>query len=102
MHWVDTVGNSPGVRRELVEGIGSLPGWRKGVRQKKTVTHQNIVRGRRKACRETNYDRSNGVTTDDGPRSNLSLRSRFGRCSGISSEFARRFAEGIRKLTRNM
>ncbi|RZS00933.1 hypothetical protein BHM03_00030715, partial [Ensete ventricosum] len=51
MHWVDTVGNSPGVRRELVEGFGSLPGWRKGVRQKKTVTRQKIVKGRRKACR---------------------------------------------------
>ncbi|RWV89180.1 hypothetical protein GW17_00048686 [Ensete ventricosum] len=87
---------------KCVEGIGSLPGWRKGVRQKKTVTRQKIVKGRRKACRETNYDRSNGVTTDDGPRSNLSLRLRFGRCSGISSEFARRFAEGIGKLTGNM
>ncbi|RWV83111.1 hypothetical protein GW17_00055331, partial [Ensete ventricosum] len=29
MHRVDAVGNSPGVRRELVEGIESLSGWRK-------------------------------------------------------------------------
>ncbi|RWV79789.1 hypothetical protein GW17_00059025 [Ensete ventricosum] len=39
---------------------------------------------------------------DDEPRSSLSIRSRFGRCSEISSEFARRFAEGIGKLARNM
>ncbi|RWW22568.1 hypothetical protein GW17_00013227 [Ensete ventricosum] len=35
MHQVDAVGNSLVVRRELVEGIRSLPGWCKGVRQKK-------------------------------------------------------------------
>ncbi|RZS26200.1 hypothetical protein BHM03_00059505 [Ensete ventricosum] len=32
MHRIDAVGNSPGVHRELAEGIGSFPGWRKGVR----------------------------------------------------------------------
>ncbi|RRT41956.1 hypothetical protein B296_00054154 [Ensete ventricosum] len=52
MHRVDTVGNSPGVRWELADGIESLPGWRKGVRQKKTETHRKIVEGSRKACRE--------------------------------------------------
>ncbi|RZS29332.1 hypothetical protein BHM03_00063076 [Ensete ventricosum] len=52
MHWVDTVGNSPGVRRELTEGIGSLLGWRKGVRQKKTETRRKIIGGSRKACQE--------------------------------------------------
>ncbi|RRT65188.1 hypothetical protein B296_00031303 [Ensete ventricosum] len=40
---VNTVGNSPGVHRELTEGIESLPGWRKGVRQKKTETRQKII-----------------------------------------------------------
>ncbi|RRT45167.1 hypothetical protein B296_00047973 [Ensete ventricosum] len=38
----------------------------------------------------------------DGPRSSLSIRPRFGRCSGISLEFARRFVEGIEKLAGNM
>ncbi|RRT43470.1 hypothetical protein B296_00031887 [Ensete ventricosum] len=52
MHRVDAIGNSPGVRRELTEGIGSSPGWRKGVRQKKTKTHRKIVGGSRKACRD--------------------------------------------------
>ncbi|RWW63456.1 hypothetical protein BHE74_00029363 [Ensete ventricosum] len=52
MHRIDTVGNSPGVRRELAEGIRSLPGWRKGVLQKKTETRQKIVKDSRKACRE--------------------------------------------------
>ncbi|RWW00169.1 hypothetical protein GW17_00036880 [Ensete ventricosum] len=72
MHQVDAVGNSPGVRQELTEGIGSLPGWHKGVRQKKTETRRKIIGGSRKACREL--------------------------CSGITSEFSKRFAEGIGKL----
>ncbi|RWW60807.1 hypothetical protein BHE74_00032164 [Ensete ventricosum] len=38
---------------------------------------------------------------DDGPRSSLSIGLGFGRYSGISSKFARRFAEGIGKLAGN-
>ncbi|RRT49265.1 hypothetical protein B296_00020971 [Ensete ventricosum] len=37
----------------------------------------------------------------DGPRSSLGIGPRFGRCSGISSKFAKRFVEGIGKLARN-
>ncbi|RZS07351.1 hypothetical protein BHM03_00038174 [Ensete ventricosum] len=48
----DVVGNLPGVRRELTEGIGSLLGWRKGVCRKKTETRQKIVGGSRKAYRD--------------------------------------------------
>ncbi|RWW47881.1 hypothetical protein BHE74_00046096, partial [Ensete ventricosum] len=48
----DAVGNSPGVRRELAEDIGSLLGWRKGVRWKKTETRRKIVKGSRKAYQE--------------------------------------------------
>ncbi|RWW19287.1 hypothetical protein GW17_00016675 [Ensete ventricosum] len=44
------VGNSPGVRRKLAEGIESLPEWRKGVHQKKTKTRRKIIGGSRKAC----------------------------------------------------
>ncbi|RWW41350.1 hypothetical protein BHE74_00053169, partial [Ensete ventricosum] len=51
MHRVDAVGNSPGVCRKLTEGIGSLLGWRKGVRQKKTETRRKIIGGSRKAYR---------------------------------------------------
>ncbi|RRT42899.1 hypothetical protein B296_00041029 [Ensete ventricosum] len=43
MHRVDAVGNSLGVYRELTEGIGSLLGWCKGVRQKKTETRRKII-----------------------------------------------------------
>ncbi|RRT69941.1 hypothetical protein B296_00011909, partial [Ensete ventricosum] len=43
----DAVGNSPGVRQKLAEGIGSLPRWCKGVRQKKTETHRKIIGGSR-------------------------------------------------------
>ncbi|RWV78211.1 hypothetical protein GW17_00060852 [Ensete ventricosum] len=39
---------------------------------------------------------------NDGPRSSLSIGSGFGRYSGISPEFTRRFAEGIGKLAGNM
>ncbi|RWV79235.1 hypothetical protein GW17_00059668, partial [Ensete ventricosum] len=39
---------------------------------------------------------------DDEPRSSLSIRPGFRRCSGISPKFARRFTEGIRKLAGNM
>ncbi|RZR90825.1 hypothetical protein BHM03_00018818 [Ensete ventricosum] len=38
----------------------------------------------------------------DGPRSSLSIGLGFGRCSGISPEFTRRFAEGIGKLAGSM
>ncbi|RZR92543.1 hypothetical protein BHM03_00020856 [Ensete ventricosum] len=69
-------GNSPGVRRELAEGLRSLPGWCKGVRQKKTETHRKIVEGSQNTCRE--------------------------RCSVILPKFARRFTEGIGKLAGNM
>ncbi|RWW40319.1 hypothetical protein BHE74_00054276 [Ensete ventricosum] len=48
----DAIKNSLGVRRELVEGIRSLPGWRKGVRRKKTETRWKIVGGSRKAYQE--------------------------------------------------
>ncbi|RZS05287.1 hypothetical protein BHM03_00035772, partial [Ensete ventricosum] len=48
----NAVGNSPGVRWELAEGIGSLSGWRKGVRRKKTKTHRKIIEDSRNACRE--------------------------------------------------
>ncbi|RWW63883.1 hypothetical protein BHE74_00028914 [Ensete ventricosum] len=44
MHRVDAFWNSLGVCRKLVEGIGSLLGWRKGVRQKKTKTRWKIIR----------------------------------------------------------
>ncbi|RZR72899.1 hypothetical protein BHM03_00018390 [Ensete ventricosum] len=48
----DAVGNSPGVRWELAESIGSLPGWLKGVHQKKTKTRRKIIEGSQKAYRE--------------------------------------------------
>ncbi|RRT81496.1 hypothetical protein B296_00003308 [Ensete ventricosum] len=45
----DKVGNSPGVRWELAEDIGSLSGWRKGVRREKTEIRFKIIEGSRKA-----------------------------------------------------
>ncbi|RWW54861.1 hypothetical protein BHE74_00038528, partial [Ensete ventricosum] len=43
MHRVDALGNSLGVCRKLAKGIGSLLGWRKEVRQKKTETREKII-----------------------------------------------------------
>ncbi|RWV88182.1 hypothetical protein BHE74_00051812 [Ensete ventricosum] len=48
MHRVDAFGNSPGVCQKLAEGIGSLPGWHKGIRQKKTETRRKIIGGSEK------------------------------------------------------
>ncbi|RRT75053.1 hypothetical protein B296_00011910 [Ensete ventricosum] len=60
MHRVDAVGNSPGVCRELAVGIESLPGWHKGVRQKKNETCRKIIGGNRKACRDSLGDLPKG------------------------------------------
>ncbi|RZS24469.1 hypothetical protein BHM03_00057545 [Ensete ventricosum] len=89
------VGSSPRVSRVFL-------GWRKGVRQKKTKTRQKIIGGSRKACQETNYDRSNGVTTRLWAKIKLGHRAGFRRCNGISLKFARRFTEGIGKFVGNM
>ncbi|RRT32617.1 hypothetical protein B296_00046858 [Ensete ventricosum] len=78
IHRVDTIANSPGVHRKLTEGIESLLGWHNGVYQKKTETRRKIVGGSRKACRDS----------DDA--------------MGSRRKFARRFAEGIGKLTGNV
>ncbi|RWW15042.1 hypothetical protein GW17_00021138 [Ensete ventricosum] len=73
----DVVENSLGAHRELIEGIGSLLGWRKGVHQKKIETHWKIIGGSHKACRE------------------------IGRCGGSSPGVRYRYAERIGKLARN-
>ncbi|RZR92172.1 hypothetical protein BHM03_00020432 [Ensete ventricosum] len=78
MHRVDAFGNSPRVCRKLTESIGSLLGWCKRVRQKKSETRRKIVGGSRKACRDS----------DDA--------------MGSRRKFARRFVEGIRKLAGNV
>ncbi|RWV94955.1 hypothetical protein GW17_00042460 [Ensete ventricosum] len=95
MHQVDAARNSSGVCRELAEGIGSWLGWRKGVHQKKTETHWKIIGG-------LTMTGEMKLQPNDGPRLSLSIGPGFGRCSGISPEFTRRFTEGIGKLARNM
>ncbi|RWV86134.1 hypothetical protein GW17_00052005 [Ensete ventricosum] len=61
MHRVDAVGNSLGVCRELAEGIESLSGWCKGVRQKKTEIRRKIIGGSRKAYRELGWSYSDDI-----------------------------------------
>ncbi|RWV94940.1 hypothetical protein GW17_00042477 [Ensete ventricosum] len=87
MHRVDAFGNSPRVCRKLAEGIESLPGWRKGVHQKKTETHRKIIGGSQKTCQVSGY-LGIGPSLDDA--------------IGSRQKFARRFAKGIRKLAGNV
>ncbi|RZS06504.1 hypothetical protein BHM03_00037161 [Ensete ventricosum] len=94
---VNTVGNSPGVHRELTEGIGSLLGWRKGVRQKKTETRQKIIEVVEKLAWRLTMIGAMELQPNDEPRSSLSIGPGFRRCSGISSEFARRFVRRDRE-----
>ncbi|RZS22560.1 hypothetical protein BHM03_00055356 [Ensete ventricosum] len=94
IHQVNAFGNSPGVCRKLVEGIGSLPGWRKGVHQKKIETRQKIIGGSRKAYRESGW-------SYDGPRYSLGIGPSSDDAVGSCRKFARRFAKGIGKLVGN-
>ncbi|RWV78291.1 hypothetical protein GW17_00060759, partial [Ensete ventricosum] len=94
MHRVDAFWNSLGVCRKLVEGIGSLLGWRKGVRQKKTKTRWKIIRG-------LTMTRSMKLQPDDGPRYSLGIGPSSDDAVGPHRKFARRFTEGIGKLTGN-
>ncbi|RRT73416.1 hypothetical protein B296_00001229 [Ensete ventricosum] len=86
-----------GTRQECIR---SLPGWRKGVRQKKTETRRKIIGGSRKACWESNHD---GVSyiSDMNPGSSLGIGPRIRRCGGSSSGVCLDFAEGIGKIARN-
>ncbi|RWV99551.1 hypothetical protein BHE74_00043400 [Ensete ventricosum] len=88
MHQVNAIGNSPGVRRELTEGIGSLLGWRKGVRQKKTETCWKIIGGSRKAYRDSLGDSPKGSGSSLGTRQK------------ITDEKTRRLTASMPKATR--
>ncbi|RRT68063.1 hypothetical protein B296_00011725 [Ensete ventricosum] len=54
-----------------LECVGSLPGWRKGVRRKKTDTRRKIVGGNRKTCWEFNHDGENELQIRHGPKIKL-------------------------------
>ncbi|RWW22998.1 hypothetical protein BHE74_00041200 [Ensete ventricosum] len=75
MHRVDAVGNSLGVRRELTEGIRSLPGDTREFARRRLRLAGRLLGVAEKLA-------GNDVV-------------------GSRQEFARRFAEGIRKLARN-
>ncbi|RRT50711.1 hypothetical protein B296_00034182 [Ensete ventricosum] len=50
-----------------MEGIGSLPGWHKEIRQKKIETYRKIIGGSRKACREDDHAACKGNRLWLGP-----------------------------------
>ncbi|RWV93264.1 hypothetical protein GW17_00044296 [Ensete ventricosum] len=102
MHRVDAVGNLLGVRRKLVEGIGSLIGWRKEFAKRRSRLVGRLSGVTEKLTGRLTMIGAMELQPDDGLRSSLSIGPRFGRYSGISPEFARRFTEGIGKLAGNM
>ncbi|RWW46783.1 hypothetical protein BHE74_00047268 [Ensete ventricosum] len=75
----DAVGNSLGVHRELTKDIESLPRWLKRVHRKKIETHQKIIEGSRKACRELrrfNHDSEKELQIRHGPKIKLRHRAK--------------------------
>ncbi|RWW21615.1 hypothetical protein BHE74_00024552 [Ensete ventricosum] len=62
--------------------VSRVPGWRNGVRWKKTETQRKIVGGSRKACRELERP-------DMDPRSSLGIRLSLNDAVGARCEFAR-------------
>ncbi|RRT68060.1 hypothetical protein B296_00011726 [Ensete ventricosum] len=94
----DAVRNSPRVRRELAEGIGSLLGWRKGVRRKKTETCRKVVGGSRKACREFNHDSEKELQIKHGPMIKLRHQAKvwtmLWELTGSSLGLCRRYRKG--------
>ncbi|RWV88981.1 hypothetical protein GW17_00048895 [Ensete ventricosum] len=87
MHRVDAVGSSPGVHRELTEGIGSLPGWRKGVHQKKIEIRRKIVEGSRNDCRERSVEgigKLVGNTSGDRQKKTGRLVARISEAAGLA------------------
>ncbi|RWV76839.1 hypothetical protein GW17_00062438 [Ensete ventricosum] len=85
----ECVGSSPRVSGVCQDGV------REFARRKLRLT------GRLSMVAEKLVGRATELQPDDEPRSSLSIGPGFGRCSGISLEFARRFAEGIMKLAGN-
>ncbi|RRT40072.1 hypothetical protein B296_00043032 [Ensete ventricosum] len=85
-----------GTRQECV---GSLPGV-SGVCQDSTM---EFARGRLRLVERLSgvAEKFTGITTRLWAKIKLRHRAGFGRCSGISPTFARRFTEGIRKLAGN-
>ncbi|RWW36724.1 hypothetical protein BHE74_00058232 [Ensete ventricosum] len=81
MHRVDAFGNSLGVCRKLAEGIGSLPGWCKGVRQKMTETRRKIVGGR-DSPKESGS--SLGTRREIARKKTGGLAARLPECAGIT------------------
>ncbi|RZR99008.1 hypothetical protein BHM03_00028475 [Ensete ventricosum] len=79
---------------EAHRGYERLPGWHKGVRQKKIETRWKIVEGSRKAYRELGW-------SYDGPRYSLGIGPSSDDAVGSCRKFTRRFTEGIGKLAGN-
>ncbi|RRT41370.1 hypothetical protein B296_00004512 [Ensete ventricosum] len=102
MHRVNAIGNLLGVRRELAKVSGVCQdGAREFARRRLRITERLSGVAEKLVGRLTMIGAIK-LQPDDRPRSSLSIGPGLGRCSGISPEFARRFAKGIEKLAGNM
>ncbi|RRT60315.1 hypothetical protein B296_00026159 [Ensete ventricosum] len=101
MHRVDAVENSPGVRQELTRVSRVYQDGAREFTRRRSRLARRLSGVAEKLTGSLTMTRAMKLQPDDGPGSSLSIGPGFGRCSRISSEFARRFAEGIGKLDRN-
>ncbi|RZS17408.1 hypothetical protein BHM03_00049562 [Ensete ventricosum] len=91
----NAVGNSPGVRRELIEGIGSLSGWYKGVHRKRTKTRRKTVEG-------INHDDEKELQIIHEPRIKLRHRAKIWTIRWELAESSLGLCKGIEKIAKNI
>ncbi|RRT41993.1 hypothetical protein B296_00052475, partial [Ensete ventricosum] len=101
MHQVDAFWNSSRMYRKLVEGIWSLPGWRKGVRQRRSRLTGRLSGVAEKLTESLTVAGSMKLQPDDEPRYSLGIGSSSDDAVGFRWKFARRFTKEIGKLTGN-
>ncbi|RRT52587.1 hypothetical protein B296_00032175 [Ensete ventricosum] len=91
------VGNSLGVCRELAEDIGSLLGWRKGVRRKKTMIRWKIIGVAERLTRSwegLEVDVYWAKVLDDAVKARRAFARTSSKVSGRSLETSREIARG--------
>ncbi|RZR82845.1 hypothetical protein BHM03_00009373 [Ensete ventricosum] len=99
----DAVGNLLGVFWELVEGVGSLPGWCKGVQQKKTKTYWKIIKGSQKACRDLGrftegIEKLTGNTSGDRRKKTIGLTAIMPEATGLAGRLLDHRYPGNREI----
>ncbi|RWV92387.1 hypothetical protein BHE74_00029899 [Ensete ventricosum] len=101
MHRVDMVGNLPGVHWKLAEGIRSLARCIREFTRRRPRLTGRLLGVAKKLAGSLTMTRSMELQPDDGPRASLGIGPGSDDAVRFRWEFARRFAEGIRKLVGN-